>query len=248
MFSSALDASKNTAIKVFSFGIANPHKKKVSSDVKNFHVGEIGDLGGEIKKFIRFDCEIENIKVNFEIDDVTDGVQKRTKQLKEDLKKTEQEKLGTALGCKFKTISIYGYNEDGHRIKIGEVGNGGKKIKIDQKSLKEAGLSMTDLEKVLVGTGLAKEKAFNKLKEKMERLEAKEKDVQESQQEETEEQSVNQEEQTHQKEKLRKRKLNNQKRNPMKKSREKKNFRKMPGLKADSRNRGIHSILRPHEP
>ena len=65
MFSSALDASKNTAIKVFSFGIANPHKKKVSSDVKNFQVGEIGDLGGEIKKFIRFDCEIENIKVNF---------------------------------------------------------------------------------------------------------------------------------------------------------------------------------------
>lgn len=206
MFSSALDASKNTAIKVFSFGIANPHKKKVSSDVKNFQVGEIGDLGGEIKKFIRFDCEIENIKVNFEIDDVTDGVQKRTKQLKEDLKKTEQEKLGTALGCKFKTISIYGYNEDGHRIKIGEVRNGGKKIKIDQKSLKEAGLSMTDLEKVLVGTGLAKEKAFNKLKEKMERLEAKEKDVQESQQEETEEQSVNQEEQTHQKEKTQEKK------------------------------------------
>lgn len=182
MFSSALDASKNTAIKVFSFGIANPHKKKVSSDVKNFHIGEIGDLGGETKKFIKFDCEIDNIKVNFEIDDVTEGVQKNAKKLKDDLKKTEQEKLSSALGCKFKVISVYGYDKDGKRIKIGEVRNGGKKIKIDHKSLKETGLSMTDIEKVLVGTGLAQKQAFNKLKEKMEKLEAKEKEDQEAQQ------------------------------------------------------------------
>lgn len=207
MFSSALDASKNTAIKVFSFGIANPHKKKVSSDVKNFHIGEIGDLGGETKKFIKFDCEIDNIKVNFEIDDVTEGVQKNAKKLKDDLKKTEQEKLGSALGCKFKVISIYGYDKDGKRIKIGEVRNGGKKIKLDHKSLKEAGLSMTDLEKVLVGTGLAQEQAFSKLKEKIEKQEAKEKEAQEAEQKKTEEQNSEQNsEQAHQKEKTQEKK------------------------------------------
>lgn len=201
MFSSALDASKNTAIKVFSFGIANPHKKKVSSDVKKFHIGEIGDLGGETKKFIKFDCEIDNIKVNFEIDDVTEGVQKNAKKLKDDLKKTEQEKLSSALGCKFKVISVYGYDKDGKRIKIGEVRNGGKKIKIDHKSLKEAGLSMTDLEKVLVGTGLAQEQAFSKLKEKIEKQEAKEKEAQEAEQKKNDEQNSEQEERAQQKEK-----------------------------------------------
>lgn len=191
---SVLNSSKNTAIRVASFGFANPHKKKVASDVKNFHVGEMGDAGGETKKFIKFDCEIDNIKVNFEINDVTDGVQKRTKKLNDDLKKTGQEKLASALGCKFRVISIYGYDENGHRIKIGEVRNGGKKIKIDHKILKDAGLTMSDLEKVLVGTGLAQEQAFSKLKEKMEKLEA-EVHEKESQRKETEEQ----EEQTHQK-------------------------------------------------
>ena len=174
---------------VFFFaGFVNPHKKNITSDVKHFHIGEIGDLGGETKKFIKFDCEIDNIKVNFEIDDVTDGVQKKAKKLKDDLKKTEQEKLGSALGCKFKVISIYGYDQDGKRIKIGEVRNGGKKIKLDHKSLKEAGLNMTDLEKVLVGTGLAQEQAFSKLKEKIEKQEAKEKEAQEKEQGEKEEQ------------------------------------------------------------
>ena len=76
---------------------------------------------GEKKKFIKFDCEIDNIKVNFELNDVTDGVQKNAKKLKDDFKKTEQEKLGSALGCKFKVISIYGYDQEGKRIKIGEV-------------------------------------------------------------------------------------------------------------------------------
>ena len=187
---------------VFFFaGFVNPHKKNITSDVKHFHIGEIGDLGGETKKFIKFDCEIDNIKVNFEIDDVTDGVQKKAKKLKDDLKKTEQEKLGSALGCKFKVISIYGYDQDGKRIKIGEVRNGGKKIKLDHKSLKEAGLYMTDLEKVLVGTGLAQEQAFSKLKEKIEKQEAKEKEAQEAEQKKNDEQNSEQEEQAHQKEK-----------------------------------------------
>ena len=180
--SSVMSSVKNGAISVFSVGLINPHKKNITEDIRHFNIGGIGDLGGEKKKFIRFDCEIENIKVNFEIDDVTDRVQKKAKKLKDDLKKTEQEKLGSVLGCKFKTISIYGYDQDGKRIKIGEVRNGGKKIKIDQKSLKETGLSMTDIEKVLVGTGLAQKQAFNKLKEKMEKLEAKEKEDQEAQQ------------------------------------------------------------------
>lgn len=199
--SSVMSSVKNGAISVFSAGFVNPHKKNITSDVKHFHVGEIGDLGGETKKFIKFDCEIDNIKVNFEINDVTDGVQKKAKKLKDDLKKTEQEKLGSVLGCKFKVISIYGYDKDGKRIKIGEVRNGGKKIKIDHKSLKEAGLSMTDLEKVLVGTGLAQEQAFSKLKEKIEKQEAKEKEAQEAEQKKNDEQNSEQEEQAQQKEK-----------------------------------------------
>lgn len=199
--SSVMSSVKNGAISVFSAGFVNPHKKNITSDVKHFHVGEIGDLGGETKKFIKFDCEIDNIKVNFEINDVTDGVQKKVKKLKDDLKKTEQEKLGSVLGCKFKVISIYGYDKDGKRIKIGEVRNGGKKIKIDHKSLKEAGLSMTDLEKVLVGTGLAQEQAFSKLKEKIEKQEAKEKEAQEAEQKKNDEQNSEQEEQAQQKEK-----------------------------------------------
>lgn len=199
--SSVMSSVKNGAISVFSAGFVNPHKKNITSDVKHFHVGEIGDLDGETKKFIKFDCEIDNIKVNFEINDVTDGVQKKAKKLKDDLKKTEQEKLGSVLGCKFKVISIYGYDKDGKRIKIGEVRNGGKKIKIDHKSLKEAGLSMTDLEKVLVGTGLAQEQAFSKLKEKIEKQEAKEKEAQEAEQKKNDEQNSEQEEQAQQKEK-----------------------------------------------
>lgn len=199
--SSVMNSVKNGAVRFLSAGLVNPHKKNITSDVKHFHIGEIGDLGGETKKFIRFDCEIDNIKVNFEIDDVTDGVQKKAKKLKDDLKKTEQEKLGSALGCKFKVISIYGYDQDGKRIKIGEVRNGGKKIKLDHKSLKEAGLNMTDLEKVLVGTGLAQEQAFSKLKEKIEKQEAKEKEAQEAEQKKNDEQNSEQEEQAHQKEK-----------------------------------------------
>lgn len=186
--SSVMKSVKNGAVRFLSAGLVNPHKKNITSDVKHFHIGEIGDLGGETKKFIKFDCEIDNIKVNFEIDDVTDGVQKKAKKLKDDLKKTEQEKLGSALGCKFKVISIYGYDQDGKRIKIGEVRNGGKKIKLDHKSLKEAGLNMTDLEKVLVCTGLAQEQAFSKLKEKIEKQEAKEKEAQEAEQGEKEDQ------------------------------------------------------------
>lgn len=199
--SSVMKSVKNGAVRFFSAGLVNPYKKNITSDVKHFHIGEIGDLGGETKKFIKFDCEIDNIKVNFEIDDVTEGVQKNAKKLKDDFKKTEQEKLGSALGCKFKVISIYGYDKDGKRIKIGEVRNGGKKIKIDHKSLKEAGLSMTDLEKVLVGTGLAQEQAFSKLKEKIEKQEAKEKEAQEAEQKKTDEQNSEEEEQEHQKEK-----------------------------------------------
>ena len=199
--SSVMKSVKNGAVRFFFAGFVNPHKKNITSDVKHFHIGEIGDLGGETKKFIKFDCEIDNIKVNFEIDDVTDGVQKKAKKLKDDLKKTEQEKLGSALGCKFKVISIYGYDQDGKRIKIGEVRNGGKKIKLDHKSLKEAGLNMTDLEKVLVGTGLAQEQAFSKLKEKIEKQEAKEKEAQEAEQKKNDEQNSEQEEQAHQKEK-----------------------------------------------
>lgn len=199
--SSVMSSVKNGAISVFSAGFVNPHKKNITSDVKHFHIGEIGDVGGETKKFIKFDCEIDNIKVNFEIDDVTEGVQKNAKKLKDDLKKTEQEKLGSALGCKFKVISVYGYDKDGKRIKIGEVRNGGKKIKIDHKSLKEAGLNMTDLEKVLVGTGLAQEQAFSKLKEKIEKQEAKEKEAQEAEQKKNDEQNSEQEEQAQQKEK-----------------------------------------------
>lgn len=199
--SSVMKSVKNGAVRFLSAGLVNPHKKNITSDVKHFHIGEIGDLGGETKKFIKFDCEIDNIKVNFEIDDVTDGVQKKAKKLKDDLKKTEQEKLGSALGCKFKVISIYGYDQDGKRIKIGEVRNGGKKIKLDHKSLKEAGLNMTDLEKVLVGTGLAQEQAFSKLKEKIEKQEAKEKEAQEAEQKKNDEQNSEQEEQAHQKEK-----------------------------------------------
>ena len=199
--SSVMKSVKNGAVRFFFAGFVNPHKKNITSDVKHFHIGEIGDLGGETKKFIKFDCEIDNIKVNFEIDDVTDGVQKKAKKLKDDLKKTEQEKLGSALGCKFKVISIYGYDQDGKRIKIGEVRNGGKKIKLDHKSLKEAGLYMTDLEKVLVGTGLAQEQAFSKLKEKIEKQEAKEKEAQEAEQKKNDEQNSEQEEQAHQKEK-----------------------------------------------
>ena len=197
--SSVMKSVKNGAVRFFSAGLVNPHKKNITSDVKHFHIGEIGDLGGETKKFIKFDCEIDNIKVNFEIDDVTEGVQKNAKKLNDDFKKTEQEKLGSALGCKFKVISIYGYDQEGKRIKIGEVRNGGKKIKIDHKSLKEAGLNMTDLEKVLVGTGLAQEQAFSKLKEKIEKLE--EKEAQESKQKKTDEQDSEQEEQAQQKEK-----------------------------------------------
>ena len=205
--SSVMNSVKNGAVRFFSAGFVNPHKKNITSDVKHFHIGEIGDLGGETKKFIKFDCEIDNIKVNFEIDDVTEGVQKNAKKLKDDLKKTEQEKLGSALGCKFKVISIYGYDKDGKRIKIGEVRNGGKKIKLDHKSLKEAGLSMTDLEKVLVGTGLAQEQAFSKLKEKIEKQEAKEKEAQEAEQKKTEEQNSEQNsEQAHQKEKTQEKK------------------------------------------
>lgn len=199
--SSVIKSVKNGAVRFLSAGLVNPHKKNITSDVKHFHIGEIGDLGGETKKFIKFDCEIDNIKVSFEIDDVTDGVQKKAKKLKDDLKKTEQEKLGSALGCKFKVISIYGYDQDGKRIKIGEVRNGGKKIKLDHKSLKEAGLNMTDLEKVLVGTGLAQEQAFSKLKEKIEKQEAKEKEAQEAEQKKNDEQNSEQEEQAHQKEK-----------------------------------------------
>lgn len=199
--SSVMNSVKNGAVRFLSAGLVNPHKKNITSDVKHFHIGEIGDLGGETKKFIKFDCEIDNIKVSFEIDDVTDGVQKKAKKLKDDLKKTEQEKLGSALGCKFKVISIYGYDQDGKRIKIGEVRNGGKKIKLDHKSLKEAGLNMTDLEKVLVGTGLAQEQAFSKLKEKIEKQEAKEKEAQEAEQKKNDEQNSEQEEQAHQKEK-----------------------------------------------
>ena len=199
--SSVMKSVKNGAVRFLSAGLVNPHKKNITSDVKHFHIGEIGDLGGETKKFIKFDCEIDNIKVSFEIDDVTDGVQKKAKKLKDDLKKTEQEKLGSALGCKFKVISIYGYDKDGKRIKIGEVRNGGKKIKLDHKSLKEAGLNMTDLEKVLVGTGLAQEQAFSKLKEKIEKQEAKEKEAQEAEQKKNDEQNSEQEEQAHQKEK-----------------------------------------------
>ena len=199
--SSVMKSVKNGAVRFFFAGFVNPHKKNITSDVKHFHIGEIGDLGGETKKFIKFDCEIDNIKVNFEIDDVTDGVQKKAKKLKDDLKKTEQEKLGSALGCKFKVISIYGYDQDGKRIKIGEVRNGGKKSKLDHKSLKEAGLNMTDLEKVLVGTGLAQEQAFSKLKEKIEKQEAKEKEAQEAEQKKNDEQNSEQEEQAHQKEK-----------------------------------------------
>ena len=199
--SSVMKSVKNGAVRFFSAGLVNPYKKNITSDVKHFHIGEIGDLGGETKKFIKFDCEIDNIKVNFEIDDVTEGVQKNAKKLKDDLKKTEQEKLGSALGCKFKVISVYGYDKDGKRIKIGEVRNGGKKIKIDHKSLTEAGLNMTDLEKVLVGTGLAHEQAFSKLKEKIEKQEAKEKEAQEAEQKKTDEQNSEQEEQAHQKEK-----------------------------------------------
>ena len=199
--SSVMSSVKNGAISVFSAGFVNPHKKNITSDVKHFHIGEIGDVGGETKKFIKFDCEIDNIKVNFEIDDVTEGVQKNAKKLKDDLKKTEQEKLGSALGCKFKVISVYGYDKDGKRIKIGEVRNGGKKIKIDHKSLKEAGLNMTDLEKVLVGTGLAQEQAFSKLKKKIEKQEAKEKEAQEAEQKKNDEQNSEQEEQAQQKEK-----------------------------------------------
>ena len=193
--SSVMNSVKNGAVRFLSAGLVNPHKKNITSDVKHFHIGEIGDLGGETKKFIKFDCEIDNIKVNFEIDDVTEGVQKNAKKLKDDLKKTEQEKLGSALSCKFKVISIYGYDKDGKRIKIGEVRNGGKKIKLDHKSLKEAGLSMTDLEKVLVGTGLAQEQAFSKLKEKIEKQEAKEKEAQEAEQKKTEEQKSHEKEQ-----------------------------------------------------
>lgn len=199
--SSVMSSVKNGAISVFSAGFVNPHKKNITSNVKHFHIGEIGDVGGETKKFIKFDCEIDNIKVNFEIDDVTEGVQKNAKKLKDDLKKTEQEKLGSALGCKFKVISVYGYDKDGKRIKIGEVRNGGKKIKIDHKSLKEAGLNMTDLEKVLVGTGLAQEQAFSKLKKKIEKQEAKEKEAQEAEQKKNDEQNSEQEEQAQQKEK-----------------------------------------------
>lgn len=199
--SSVMKSVKNGAVRFLSAGLVNPHKKNITSDVKHFHIGEIGDLGGETKKFIKFDCEIDNIKVSFEIDDVTDGVQKKAKKLKDDLKKTEQEKLGSALGCKFKVISIYGYDQDGKRIKIGEVRNGGKKIKLDHKSLKEAGLNMTDLEKVLVGTGLTQEQAFSKLKEKIEKQEAKEKEAQEAEQKKNDEQNSEQEEQAHQKEK-----------------------------------------------
>ena len=199
--SSVIKSVKNGAVRFLSAGLVNPHKKNITSDVKHFHIGEIGDLGGETKKFIKFDCEIDNIKVSFEIDDVTDGVQKKAKKLKDNLKKTEQEKLGSALGCKFKVISIYGYDQDGKRIKIGEVRNGGKKIKLDHKSLKEAGLNMTDLEKVLVGTGLAQEQAFSKLKEKIEKQEAKEKEAQEAEQKKNDEQNSEQEEQAHQKEK-----------------------------------------------
>ena len=199
--SSVMNSVKNGAVRFLSAGLVNPHKKNITSDVKHFHIGEIGDLGGETKKFIKFDCEIDNIKVSFEIDDVTDGVQKKAKKLKDNLKKTEQEKLGSALGCKFKVISIYGYDKDGKRIKIGEVRNGGKKIKIDHKSLKEAGINMTDLEKVLVGTGLAQEQAFSKLKEKIEKQEAKEKEAQEAEQKKNDEQNSEQEEQAHQKEK-----------------------------------------------
>lgn len=199
--SSVMKSVKNGAVRFFFAGFVNPHKKNITSDVKHFHIGEIGDLGGETKKFIKFDCEIDNIKVSFEIDDVTDGVQKKAKKLKDDLKKTEQEKLGSALGCKFKVISIYGYDQDGKRIKIGEVRNGGKKIKLDHKSLKEAGLNMTDLEKVLVGTGLAQEQAFSKLKEKIEKQEAKEKEAQEAEQKKNDEQNSEQEEQAQQKEK-----------------------------------------------
>lgn len=199
--SSVMNSVKNGAVRFLSAGLVNPHKKNITSDVKHFHIGEMGDLGGETKKFIRFDCEIDNIKVNFEIDDVTDGVQKKAKKLKDDLKKTEQEKLGSALGCKFKVISIYGYDQDGKRIKIGEVRNGGKKIKLDHKSLKEAGLNMTDLEKVLVGTGLAQEQAFSKLKEKIEKQEAKEKEAQEAEQKKNDEQNSEQEERAQQKEK-----------------------------------------------
>lgn len=197
--SSMMKSVKNGAVRVLTAGLVNPHKKTVTSNVKHFHMGEIGVLGEEKKKFIKFDCEIDNIKVNFELNDVTDGVQKNAKKLKDDFKKTEQEKLGSALGCKFKVISIYGYDQEGKRIKIGEVRNGGKKIKIDHKSLKEAGLNMTDLEKVLVGTGLAQEQAFSKLKEKIEKLE--EKEAQESKQKKTDEQDSEQEEQAQQKEK-----------------------------------------------
>ena len=197
--SSVMKSVKNGAVRFFSAGLVNPYKKNITSDVKHFHIGEIGDLGEEKKKFIKFDCEIDNIKVNFELNDVTDGVQKNAKKLKDDFKKTEQEKLGSALGCKFKVISIYGYDQEGKRIKIGELRNGGKKIKIDHKSLKEAGLNMTDLEKVLVGTGLAQEQAFSKLKEKIEKLE--EKEAQESKQKKTDEQDSEQEEQAQQKEK-----------------------------------------------
>lgn len=204
--SSMMKSVKNGAVRVLTAGLVNPHKKTVTSNVKHFHMGEIGVLGEEKKKFIKFDCEIDNIKVNFELNDVTDGVQKNAKKLKDDFKKTEQEKLGSALGCKFKVISIYGYDQEGKRIKIGEVRNGGKKIKIDHKSLKEAGLNMTDLEKVLVGTGLAQEQAFSKLKEKIEKQEAKEKEAQEAEQKKTDEQNSEQEEQAHQKEKTQEKK------------------------------------------
>ena len=204
--SSMMKSVKNGAVRVLTAGLVNPHKKTVTSNVKHFHMGEIGVLGEEKKKFIKFDCEIDSIKVNFELNDVTDGVQKNAKKLKDDFKKTEQEKLGSALGCKFKVISIYGYDQEGKRIKIGEVRNGGKKIKIDHKSLKEAGLNMTDLEKVLVGTGLAQEQAFSKLKEKIEKQEAKEKEAQEAEQKKTDEQNSEQEEQAHQKEKTQEKK------------------------------------------
>lgn len=234
--SSVMKSVKNGAVRFFFAGFVNPHKKNITSDVKHFHIGEIGDLGGETKKFIKFDCEIDNIKVNFEIDDVTDGVQKKAKKLKDDLKKTEHEKLGSALGCKFKVISIYGYDQDGKRIKIGEVRNGGKKIKLDHKSLKEAGLSMTDLEKVLVGTGLAQEQAFSKLKEKIEKQEAKEKEAQEAEQKKNDEQNSEQEEQAQQKEKT------------QEKEQGEKEEQESTRAKSGQQKQGIHSILKHQEP
>ena len=234
--SSMMKSVKNGAVRVLTAGLVNPHKKTVTSNVKHFHMGEIGVLGEEKKKFIKFDCEIDNIKVNFELNDVTDGVQKNAKQLKDDFKKTEQEKLGSALGCKFKVISIYGYDQEGKRIKIGEVRNGGKKIKIDHKSLKEAGLNMTDLEKVLVGTGLAQEQAFSKLKEKIEKLE--EKEAQESKQNKTDEQDSEQEEQAQQKEKTQKKEAEQSEEKSHEKEQEKKEAQESTRAKSGQQKQG----------